>query len=95
MHKSILPIAAISLALSVTMAPMAFARSPGGAHGGGRPAFAAASASSAPAWQGSSPPGFSRGLKTGWNGESVPPGWSKGKKKGWKNLKLPPGLYGR
>lgn len=46
-------------------------------------------------WHGSSPPGFSQGHKTGWNGASVPPGWSKGRKKGWKGYTVPPGLYGR
>ena len=41
------------------------------------------------------PPGFSKGMKTRWNGGSVPPGWSKGKKKGWRGANVPPGLYGR
>ncbi len=52
-------------------------------------------------WQGSDPPGFSRGEKTGWDGYSTPPGWrntkgkNKNKKKGWNSHDVPPGLYQR
>jgi hypothetical protein len=99
MGKSLIAIAAIALAFTISVAPAAIARGPGGGHGaghgGGPPAFAAASVNSAPTWQGSSPPGFGRGVKAGWDGGSVPPGWSKGKKKGWKNLTVPPGLNRR
>ena len=38
------------------------------------------------------PPGFAKGDKKGWHGESTPPGWTKGKKKGWKDAGMPPGL---
>ena len=62
-----------------------------GGPGGGPPGHAGGP----PTWQGSSPPGFSQGGKTGWNDGSVPPGWSKGKKKGWRGRNVPPGLSGR
>lgn len=79
---------AATVTISIIAAPTAFARggggNGGGAHGGG-----------AAMGQGSNPPGFSQGLKTGWHGSSVPPGWSKGKKTGWKDRGVPPGLYGR
>jgi hypothetical protein len=97
-RKSFIAISAIALAVTISVVP-AFARGPGGGHGGGigggPPAFVGASVNSAPAWRGSNPPGFSRGVKAGWDDESVPPGWSKGKKKGWKNQTVPPGLYRR
>ena len=48
------------LAFSVVVTAPAFARGGGGGMG------------HAPAWQGSSPPGFSRGEKKGWNGASIP-----------------------
>jgi hypothetical protein len=70
------------LAISVIATPPAFARGGGGGMGHA-------------AWQGSNPPGFSHGVKKGWNGASVPPGWSKGKKMGWNGRGVPPGLYGR
>jgi len=76
-------------------APAASAR-PGGGHGtgvGGKPSFAGR-ADGRPVWQGSNPPGFSMGQKSGWN-DSVPPGWHKGRKKGWKNNSVPPGLFRR
>ena len=79
-------VTAIILVLSVMVSAPAFARGGGGmGHG-----FAGA-----PVWQGSNPPGFSREMKTGWNGAGVPPGWNKGKKTGWKGQGVPPGLYGR
>ena len=78
--------------LSTLMATDAFARGGGGMGGG--PGFAS-NVGGPSSWQGSHPPGFSRGLKTGWNGGSVPPGWSKGKKTGWQGHNVPPGLYGR
>src|SRR5437764_1428118 len=83
-----------TLVLIATTAPMAHARGPGGGMGGGPPGFAGP-AGTPPTWQGSNPPGFSQGVKTGWNGASVPPGWSKDKKKGWNGRGVPPGLYGR
>ncbi len=52
----------------------------------------------APASAAGGPPGWSKGRKKGWKGNSTPPGWSKGKKKGWKGKKkgwkgkdVPPG----
>ena len=77
---------AVILAFTIMAGPTAFARGGGGggSHGAG-----------APVWQGSNPPGFNEGLKTGWHGSSVPPGWSKGKKTGWKDRRVPPGLYNR
>jgi len=91
MHKSILAMtAAVALAFAVTTASEAFARGPGGSGGGpgGGPRFAGGGA---PTY----PPGFSKGHKVGWHGNSVPPGWSKGNKKGWNGHNVPPGLYGR
>ena len=79
--RSRLILAAVILA--TLMATDVFARGGGGMGGGPS------------SWQGSHPPGFSHGLKTGWNGGSVPPGWSKGKKTGWQGHNVPPGLYGR
>jgi hypothetical protein len=81
MQRTVLAMIAIASLVAATQA--ALARGPGGFGGG------------PPQWQGSSPPGFSKGNKTGWNGGSVPPGWSKGKKKGWNGQTVPPGLYGR
>lgn len=83
---------------SLAIAPAASAR-PGGGHGkgaGGNFGFAGPRGPSGgfPAWQGSSPPGFSMGRKSGWS-RSVPPGWQKGRKKGWSDRGVPPGLYGR
>ena len=78
----------VTLALSIIASPTVLARGGGGVGGGphgGGPAV----------WQGSNPPGFSQGSKTGWHGSSVPPGWSKGKKTGWKDQRVPPGLYDR
>ncbi len=48
-----------------------------------------------PSWNGTSPPGFSKGGKT-WR-SSTPPGWSKGngKRRGWNDQTVPPGLYKR
>jgi len=80
-------VTATILVLSVMISAPAIAR--GGGGGMGR------SFAGAPVWQGSNPPGFSRGMKTGWNGAGVPPGWNKGKKTGWKGQGVPPGLYGR
>ena len=89
MPKSYLTIA-VAMAISFTMATTVFARGMGGGpHGFARPS------GGPPIWQGSSPPGFSRGAKTGWHGGSVPPGWTKGKKKGWNGQSAPSGLYGR
>jgi hypothetical protein len=91
MHKSILAMtAAVALTFAVTTASEAFARGPGGSGGGpgGGPGFAGGGA---PTY----PPGFSKGHKVGWHGNSVPPGWSKGNKKGWNGHNVPPGLYGR
>jgi len=78
--------------LSTLTATDAFARGGGGMGGG---AGFAGHVGGPPSWQGSHPPGFSRGVKTGWHGGSVPPGWSKGKKTGWQSHNVPPGLYGR
>ena len=39
----------------------------------------------------STPPGFEKGEKKGWQGKSHPPGWEKGKKKGWEGGATPPG----
>jgi hypothetical protein len=91
MHKSILAMTA-AVALAVTTASLAFARGPGGIGGGpgGGPGFAGPGGG-APTY----PPGFSKGHKVGWHGNSVPPGWSKGNKKGWNGHNVPPGLYGR
>jgi len=75
--------------LSTLMVADAFARGGGGGGMGG------GNVGGHPSWQGSNPPGLSRGVKTGWNSGSVPPGWSKGKKTGWKGHNVPPGLYGR
>ena len=43
----------------------------------------------------STPPGWSRGKKTGWRGASKPPGWSKGRKTGWGGASMPFGLSKR
>ena len=80
---------ALSLATLTMAATHASAR--GGPGGGGPPGHAGGPLT----WQGSNPPGFSQGGKTGWNNGSVPPGWSKGKKKGWRGRNVPPGLYAR
>jgi hypothetical protein len=84
----------IILAFVITAAPTVYARGGGGGGFGGGP-HGAGPVTGAPTWQGSSPPGFSQGMKTGWRGGSVPPGWSKGKKTGWNGRGVPPGLYGR
>lgn len=95
MQRSTLTIAAVG-ALILLAVPPAFARGPGGA-GGGPPAFAGPPGGGPPTWQGSNPPGFSRGEKAGWGDYSTPPGWrnTKGKKKGWDGQDVPPGLYKR
>lgn len=41
------------------------------------------------------PPGWTSGEKTGWNGGSTPPGWSRGRKAGWGGEQMPPGLFQR
>ena len=79
---------AATLAFVVAAPPTASARGMG--NGGG-----AGLGGHGPTWQGSHPPGFSQGTKSGWHGGSVPPGWSKGKKTGWNGRGVPPGLYGR
>jgi hypothetical protein len=81
---------AVTLTIAMMAPPTASARGGMGGGGGG-----AGLGGHAPTWQGSSPPGFSQGTKTGWRGGSVPPGWSKGKKTGWNGRGVPPGLYGR
>jgi hypothetical protein len=74
------------------VAPTASAR---GGGGGGNAGGLHGPTGAAPTWQGSNPPGFSQGAKTGWRGGSVPFGWSKGKKTGWNGRGVPPGLYRR
>jgi len=66
---------------AVTTAPVALAqghgRGLGHGHGGfADPSFAGPRYAGPPTWQGSNPPGFSRGGKAGWRGNSVPPGWA-------------------
>src|SRR5262249_62264360 len=78
--------------LSTLMATDAFARGGGGMGGG--PGFAG-NGGGPSSWQGSHPPGFSRGLKTGWNGGFIPPGGGERKKKGWQGHKRPPWLVRR
>jgi len=41
-------------------------------------------------WAGS-PPGWSKGERTGWDDRRRPPGWTKGKRKGWDGYRVPPG----
>jgi hypothetical protein len=86
-----LMLSSVLLMAAAIMQP-AFARGPGGP-----PGFAGPPAGAPPSWQGSYPPGFGMGNKTGWNGRNVPPGWlnTKGKRKGWHGHAVPPGLYGR
>jgi hypothetical protein len=93
MHRSLLVmVAATGLSLALVSAVAAQGRGMG--HGGGGAAFGAANP---PTWQGSNPPGFSRGKKVGWHGAGVPPGWAKAQKKakGWRGGSVPPGLQGR
>jgi hypothetical protein len=89
---SVVIASAVTLAFIIIAPPTASAR---GGMGGGFGGGAAGLGGHAPTWQGSRPPGFSQGTKTGWRGGSVPPGWSKGKKTGWHDQGVPPGLYGR
>ena len=46
--------------------------------------------SATPAVKPALPPGWSKGKKNGWEGDT-PPGWSQGQKKGWQD-NMPPGL---
>lgn len=41
-------------------------------------------------WTGS-PPGWTKGERTGWDGRHQPPGWSKGRRTGWEGQRTPPG----
>jgi hypothetical protein len=71
----------------------------GGGHGAGVDSSAGARSFAGPAdghpmWEGSNPPGFSMGKKSGWD-DGMPPGWQKGQKRGWKTKTVPPGLYRR
>lgn len=82
MRFSRIPVVAITCFAFLLMPSIAEAKGPRGEKG-----------AKSSKW--STPPGWSRGRKTGWRGEKTPPGWKKGRKTGWRGLKMPRGLFRR